>query len=146
MILSRYSAIKSFQTLAMAALFSPVMALADSDSGITMRMVVDEEALDSTFVQELELPKSVNELGYGESTGDLDARELSSEARTLEESLSAQARENRDALELELPGESTPLSPELDTPPLEPLDPALPGDNLDLLDGTDSTLNGITSQ
>ncbi|MBD3641552.1 MAG: hypothetical protein HUJ18_11215 [Marinobacter sp.] len=125
---------------------APVMAAAETDFEVTMRMVEDEETLDSSFVQEMELPASVNEL---------DVSEIRSDARELEESLASESRETRDALELELPGEEDATLPILDLPDSDVTDPDLPlpigdlpntGDNLldgtgDLVDGTGDLLN-----
>lgn len=131
---------------ALGLALAPVIAAAETDFEVTMRMVEDEEALDSSFVQEMELPASVNEL---------DVSEIRSDARELEESLASESRETRDALELELPGEEDTTLPILDLPDSDVTDPDLPlpigdlpdtGDNLldgtgDLVDGTGDLLN-----
>jgi|GEM_PF-6321309 len=131
---------------ALGLALSPVMAAAETDFEVTMRMVEDEEALDSSFVQEMELPESVNEL---------DVSEIQSDARELQESLASESRETRDALELELPGEEDTTLPILDLPDSDLTDPDLPlpigdlldtGDNLldetgDLVDGTGDLLD-----
>lgn len=141
------SALSFLRLLAALGLaLAPVMAAAETDFEVTMRMVEDEEALDSSFVQEMELPASVNEL---------DVSEIRSDARELEESLASESRETRDALELELPGEEDTTLPILDLPDSDVTDPDLPlpigdlpdtGDNLldgtgDLVDGTGDLLN-----
>ena len=92
------------KVLLMGLLLAPGLAAAQSDLDITMRMVTDDEELDSSFVQEMQIPDSVNELDGNESFETLDASELSTEAQELSESLSLQARETRDALGVELPG------------------------------------------
>jgi len=108
----------------------PALAAAETDFEVTMRMVEDEDVLDSSFVQEMELPDSVNEL---------DVSEIQSDARELEETLASESRETRDALDLELPGEEDPTLPVIDLPGTDLTDPELPiGDlpdtDLDLLD------------
>ncbi|MGF2735699.1 hypothetical protein [Marinobacter sp. DUT-1] len=131
---------------ALGLALAPVMAAAETDFEVTMRMVEDEEALDSSFVQEMELPESINEL---------DVTEIRNGARELEENLASESRETRDALDLELPGEEDSSLPVLDLPDSDLTDPDLPppigdlldtGDNLldetgDLVDGTGDLLN-----
>ena len=149
------------QIALMGALLAPGMAAAQSDLDITMRMVADDEALDSSFAQEMQIPDSVNELDADESFETLEAGELSSEAQELSESLSLQARETRDALNTELPGETAIERPAIDLPgadlpgadlpggdlpePDLPVD-QLPDPDLDLLQNGTSTLNGVTGQ
>ncbi|OEY66373.1 hypothetical protein [Marinobacter sp. X15-166B] len=113
-------------TLTLGLLLVPGWVLAAPDLDVTMRMVMDEEALDTSFVQEMEIPDSLNELPFGDKLDTLDASELADEARTLEESLSFQARETRDALELELPGEPIGEQPGLELPELPDPDGSLP--------------------
>lgn len=143
--------------LVLGVLMAPASAAAQSDLDITMRMVADEEALDSSFVQEMELPESVTELEYDEQLEALDANELSSEAQALTEDLSLQARETRDALDTELPGETgfEPPAAELPLPDLgNPELPGggelpgvdLPGGDVDLLEQGSSTLDSVTGQ
>ncbi|QBM16916.1 hypothetical protein MARI_10200 [Marinobacter sp. JH2] len=100
-------------------------ASAEPDLDVTMRMVMDDESLDDSFVQEMELPDSVNELTLGESFETPDIDDLKNEAREMQESLASEARETRDALELELPQEQPS-----DLPELELGEPELPTDNL----------------
>lgn len=143
------------QLALMAALLVPGWAAAQSDLDITMRMVADDEELDSSFVQEMEIPESINELDTAEAFETLDASELSTEAQELNESLSLQARETRDALDTELPGERPAIElpdPGLDSPELPgdglpglPVD-QLPDTGLDSLQDGGSTLDSVTSQ
>lgn len=121
---------------------APAFAAAETDFEITMRMVEDEDVLDSSFVQEMELPESVNEL---------DVSEIRSDARELEETLASESRETRDALDLELPGEEDPTLPVVDLPGTDLTDPDLPlpigdlpGTSSDLLDQSGDLLNNTT--
>ncbi|MBZ0333384.1 hypothetical protein [Marinobacter sp. AL4B] len=100
-------------------------ASAEPDLDVTMRMVMDDESLDDSFVQEMELPDSVNELTLRESFETPNIDDLKNEAREMQESLASEARETRDALELELPQEQPS-----DLPELELGEPELPTDNL----------------
>ncbi|MBW7471996.1 hypothetical protein [Marinobacter sp. F4218] len=135
---------------------TPTLAVAEEDYGVTMRMVADEEALDNSFVQEMEIPESINELDDDQNWDELDANELSSEAWSREEDLSLQARESRDAFDTELPGEElldapTVEQPGLDTPELDLPGTDLPTDDLldpglDLLNNTGSTLDNTVNQ
>lgn len=119
-------------TLGLALL--PAVAAAETDFEVTMRMVEDEDVLDSSFVQEMELPESVDEL---------DITEIKGETRDLEETLASESRETRDALELELPGEEGSDLLETELPETDLLDPDLdllePGG--DLLDTGDELLD-----
>ncbi|WP_323751082.1 hypothetical protein [Marinobacter sp.] len=119
-----------FAVFALGLAFSSGAALAEPDLDVTMRMVMDDEALGDSFVQEMELPDSVNELTIGESFEALDIDELTSEAREMQESLSSQARETRDALELELPEEQPSDLPDLELTEPDLPDSDLPTDNL----------------
>ncbi|WP_166266986.1 hypothetical protein [Marinobacter caseinilyticus] len=106
-------------------------AAAEEDLGVTMRMVADDEALNETFVQQLELPSSLDESPESVSVDELNAGDIIDDARSLEESVAEQARESRDALNVELPGELSDeleiSQPGLDVPSLESPDLALPG-------------------
>jgi len=135
----------------MGLLLAPGLAAAQSDLDITMRMVADDEELDSSFVQEMQIPDSVNELDGNESFETLDASELSTEAQELSESLSLQARETRDALGVELPGESEFEQPGAELPGVDLPEPdlpigELPDTDLDLLKDGSSTIDGVTGQ
>ena len=139
------------KALLMGLLLSPGLAAAPSDLDITMRMVADDEELDSSFVQEMQIPDSVNELDGNESFETLDASELSTEAQELSESLSLQARETRDALGVELPGESEFEQPGAELPGVDLPEPdlpigELPDTDLDLLKDGSSTIDGVTGQ
>jgi hypothetical protein len=119
-----------------------------------MRMVVDEEELDSSFVQEMQIPESLEELDRAAQLDDLDAGELSAESQELIETLSSQARETRDALDTELPGENLLDSPAGDLPDTDLPEPDLPNTELpdigipdtdvDLLDNPSSALESST--
>lgn len=128
----------------------PATAAAETEYGVTMRMVMDDEELDSSFVQEMEIPESLNQLdtvseaGSGiESLEPLELNELADESQTLQETLSSETREIRDALDELLPGEEILEDvvgglPDLTDPDLLPGDGdlnLLDGDGLDLLDG-----------
>lgn len=130
--------------LSLSVLASPV--LADTDYDVTMRMVDDEEDLDSSFVQEMQIPQSIEELEYDEPVDQLDASDLANDARESFDDLSSQARETRDALDTELPGEEVMDQP-LDgiTDPDLPLEP-LPDDGLDLIDDGEATLDDTLNQ
>lgn len=144
------------KVLLMGLLLAPGLASAQSDLDITMRMVADDEELDSSFVQEMQIPDSVTELEGNEGFETLDASELSTEAQELSESLSLQARETRDALGVELPGESEFEQPGVELPGVdlpggdlpEPDLPIgeLPDTDLDLLKDGTSTIDGVTGQ
>ena len=144
------------KALVMGLLLAPGLAAAQSDLDITMRMVADDEELDSSFVQEMQIPDSVNELDGNESFETLDASELSTEAQELSESLSLQARETRDALGAELPGETGIEQPTIELPgadlpgggdlPDLPVGEDLPNTDLDLLKDSTSTIDGVTGQ
>lgn len=128
--------------VALLLALAPAFAAAETDFEITMRMVEDEDVLDSSFVQEMELPESVNEL---------DVSEIRNDARELEETLASESRETRDALDLELPGEEDPTLPVVDLPGTDLTDPDLPlpigdlpGTNSDLLDQSGDLLNNTT--
>lgn len=142
----------------------PTFAAAETDYDVTMRMVVDEEELDSSFVQEMQIPESLEELDRAAQLDDLDAGELSTESQELIETLSSQARETRDALDTELPGENLLDSPagdlpdtglpepdlpdtdlpEPDLPNTELPDIGIPDTDVDLLDNPSSTLESST--
>ena len=132
----------------------PTFAAAETDYDVTMRMVVDEEELDSSFVQEMQIPESLEELDRAAQLDDLDAGELSAESQELIETLSSQARETRDALDTELPGENLLDSPagdlpdtglpEPDLPNTELPDIGIPDTDVDLLDNPSSALESST--
>lgn len=126
------------------SLLSSVTAHAQEDLDVTMRMVADDEALSGSFVQELQLPEP--EVVPGSAVPDPDnpgleiAREARESGRSMGETLAEQARESRNALDMELPGEmvarpdEVPARPELpelpespDAPGLEPPELDLPG-------------------
>lgn len=132
--------------LLLGLLMLPLQAAADTDYDVTMRMVEDDEALDSSFVQEMQIPESINELEYDASLEPLDSGDIANEARESFDTLSSQARETRDALDTELPGEGildgtldSITDPDLTDPDL-PLDP-LPETGLDIIDDPESTLD-----
>lgn len=126
----------------------PGLSLAQDDLDVTMRMVTDDQELDDSFVQQLELPESVDSPAGAEDFGDMqmDADDFATETREdmldIEDTLAEESRESRDALGIELPGEIIGDEPELDLPGLEEPELELPGTDdtdLDLLD--DDPLN-----
>lgn len=126
----------------------PGLSLAQDDLDVTMRMVTDDQELDDSFVQQLELPESVDSPAGAEDFGDLqmDSDDFAAETREdmldIEDTLAEESRESRDALGIELPGEIIGDEPELDLPGLEEPELELPGTDdtdLDLLD--DDPLN-----
>lgn len=126
----------------------PGLSLAQDDLDVTMRMVTDDQELDDSFVQQLELPESVDSPAGAEDFGDMqmDSDEFAAETREdmldIEDTLAEESRESRDALGIELPGEIIGDEPELDLPGLEEPELELPGTDdtdLDLLD--DDPLN-----
>lgn len=125
-------------------LAAPGLSLAQDDLDVTMRMVTDDQELDDSFVQQLELPEFADTPADAGNFGDMqtDSEDFATETREdmldIEETLSEQSRESRDALGIELPGEE----PELDLPGLEEPELDLPGTDdtdLDLLN--DDALN-----
>lgn len=92
MTLRKISSALFVKALLMGSLLAPGLAAAQSDLDITMRMVADDEELDSSFVQEMQIPDSVTELEGDEGFETLDASELSTEAQELSESLAASPR------------------------------------------------------
>ncbi|MDX1553563.1 MAG: hypothetical protein R3198_13125 [Marinobacter sp.] len=120
-------------------LAAPGLAQAQDDLDVTMRMVTDDQELDDSFVQQLELPESVDSPAGAGDFGDMqrDSEDFAAEAREdmldIEETLAEESRESRDALGTELPGEIIDGAPELDLPGLEDPDLELPGtDDIDL--------------
>ncbi|KAA1174338.1 hypothetical protein FWJ25_08865 [Marinobacter salinexigens] len=129
----------------------PGVAAAESDYDVTMRMVMDDEALDSSFVQEMEIPETLPEIdtiGPGElgssnlETGEIDSsgletidlNDVSDDTRTLVDSLSNQVRDTRDTLNDILPVEDV-LRDTLDLLPGDSDLNLLDEDGLNLLDG-----------
>ena len=129
-------------------LVGPSTVFASDDLDVTMRMVADDQELDDSFVQQLELPESVDAPAGANGFGDMqtDSGDFASDTREdmldIESTLSEQSRESRDALGIELPGEIIQDEPELDLPGIEDPGLDLPGTgdtDLDLLN--DSGLN-----
>jgi len=129
-------------------LAAPTQSWAQDDLDVTMRMVADDQELDDSFVQQLELPESVDAPAGANGFGDMqtDSGDFASDTREdmldIESTLSEQSRESRDALGIELPGEIIQDEPELDLPGIEDPGLDLPGTgdtDLDLLN--DSGLN-----
>ncbi|SFR49498.1 hypothetical protein SAMN04488073_2303 [Marinobacter gudaonensis] len=142
--------IRWMAALLLGCLTLSFQAVAETDYDVTMRMVEDEEALDSSFVQEMQIPESINELEYDAPLEPLDSTDIANDARESFDNLSSQARETRDALDSELPGEEildNPLDgitdPDLSDPDLT--DP-LPDTGLDLVDDPESTINDTLNQ
>lgn len=129
----------------------PAVSQAQDDLDVTMRMVSDDQELDDSFVQQLELPESIDSPAIGgddfsDIQTDLDdfAAETRENMLDIEETLSEESRESRDALGIELPGELIEDEPELDLPGLEDPELELPGSddiNLDLLEDENLNLN-----
>lgn len=135
-------------------LMAPGLASAQDDLDVTMRMVTDDQELDDAFVQQLELPESLDETAGSSDFDTLDTRDtlepdagdIADETRDslleLDDSIAENDRELRDALGDELTGEIGLEEPELDLPGLDDPDLELPGTDdtdLDLLD--DDPLN-----
>jgi hypothetical protein len=129
-------------------LATPALSWAQDDLDVTMRMVADDQELDDSFVQQLELPQSVDAPAGTNGFGDMqtDSGDFASDTREdmleIESTLSEQSRESRDALGVELPGEIIQDEPELDLPGIEDPELELPGTgdtDLDLLN--DNGLN-----
>ena len=129
-------------------LVGPSTVFASDDLDVTMRMVADDQELDDSFVQQLELPESVDAPAGANGFGDMqtDSGDFASDTREdmldIESTLSEQSRESRDALGIELPGEIIQDEPELDLPGIEDPGLDLPGTgdtDLDLLN--DNGLN-----
>ena len=130
-------------------LAAPTQSWAQDDLDVTMRMVADDQELDDAFVQQLELPESVDAPAGANGFGDMqtDSDDFASDTREdmldIESALSEQSRESRDALSVELPGEMIiEDEPELDLPGIEDPELELPGTggtDLDLLN--DNGLN-----
>lgn len=127
-------------------LAAPGLSRAQDDLDVTMRMVTDDQELDDSFVQQLELPDSVDAPAGAADFGDMqtDPEDFAAEAREdmleIEETLAEESRESRDALGIELPGEIIEDAPELDFD-LEDPELELPGtDDIDLDLDTDLDL------
>lgn len=129
-------------------LATPALSWAQDDLDVTMRMVADDQELDDSFVQQLELPQSVDAPAGANGFGDMqtDSGDFAADTREdmleIESTLSEQSRESRDALGVELPGEIIQDEPELDLPGIEDPELELPGTgdtDLDLLN--DNGLN-----
>eukprot|EP00163_Fabomonas_tropica_P001300 TRINITY_DN10996_c0_g2_i1.p3 TRINITY_DN10996_c0_g2~~TRINITY_DN10996_c0_g2_i1.p3 ORF type:complete len:164 (-),score=31.36 TRINITY_DN10996_c0_g2_i1:514-1005(-) len=131
----------------------PGVAAAESDYDVTMRMVMDDEDLDSSFVQEMEIPETLSdpridttgpgELGTGSletseidntSLDAIDLNEISGDTRTLVDTLSNQVEDTRDTLNDILPVEDV-LRDTIDLLPGDGDLNLLDGDGLNLLDG-----------
>lgn len=126
-------------------LTAPGLSYAQDDLDVTMRMVGDDQELDDSFVQRLELPGSIDDPASSSDFDPLepDAGDIADDSRDsfleLDDSLAENDRELRDALGDELTGEIGLEEPELD---LDDPDLGLPGiddTDLDLLD--DDPLN-----
>lgn len=136
-------------------LAAPTLSWAQDDLDVTMRMVADDQELDESFVQQLELPESVNAPAGADGFGDMqtDSDGFASDTREdmldLETTLSEQSRESRDAFGVELPGEIIEDEPELDLPGIEEPVLDLPGTgdtDLDLLNDNGLNLEGAGQQ
>lgn len=109
-------------------LVAPCTVTAEEDLDVTMRMVMDDDALNETFVQELELPSSLGEPSDLSSFDTLDAGNIAEDARDIEASIAEQSLESRDALGVELPGEVGVSEPEIEVPTVEDPGLELPGE------------------
>lgn len=136
-------------------LAAPTPSWAQDDLDVTMRMVADDQELDDAFVQQLELPESVDAPAGANGFGDMqtDSDDFASDTREdmldIESTLSEQSRESRDALGVELPGEIIQDEPELDLPGIEDPGLDLPGTgdtDLDLLNDNGLNLEGAEQQ
>ncbi|MBJ7274904.1 hypothetical protein [Marinobacter salarius] len=136
-------------------LATPALSWAQDDLDVTMRMVADDQELDDSFVQQLELPESVDAPAGANGFGDMqtDSGDFASDTREdmldIESTLSEQSRESRDALGVELPGEIIQDEPELDLPGIEDPGLDLPGTgdtDLDLLNDNGLNLEGAEQQ
>jgi hypothetical protein len=114
----------------------PALAAAQDDLGVTLRIVEDDQELDESFVNQLEMPTSLDENAADSDAVDLEpgveglANDVREDMLGIESTLSEQSRETREALDLELTGELDPELPGLETPSLE--DPALESPDLGL--------------
>ena len=137
-------------------LAAPTQSWAQDDLDVTMRMVADDQELDDSFVQQLELPESVDAPAGANGFGDMqtDSDDFASDTREdmldIESTLSEQSRESRDALSVELPGEMIiEDEPELDLPGIEDPELDLPGTgdtDLDLLNDNGLSLEEAGQQ
>ena len=137
-------------------LAAPTPSWAQDDLDVTMRMVADDQELDDAFVQQLELPESVDAPAGANGFGDMqtDSDDFASDTREdmldIESTLSEQSRESRDALSVELPGEMIiEDEPELDLPGIEDPELELPGTgdtDLDLLNDNGLSLEEAGQQ
>lgn len=136
-------------------LAAPGLSQAQDDLDVTMRMVADDQELDDSFVQQLELPEFADAPARADDFGDMqtDSEDFAAETREdmldIEDTLSEQSRESRDALGIELPGETIEEEPELDLPGLEEPELELPDTDdtdLDLLDDDALNLEGTELQ
>ena len=137
-------------------LAAPTPSWAQDDLDVTMRMVADDQELDDAFVQQLELPESVDAPAGANGFGDMqtDSDDFASDTREdmldIESTLSEQSRESRDALSVELPGEMIiEDEPELDLPGIEDPELDLPGTgdtDLDLLNDNGLSLEEAGQQ
>lgn len=122
-----------------ALLLVPGLSHAQDDLDVTMRMVTDDQELDDSLVQQLELPESADSSpgtdGFDDMSMDSDdfTEEIREDMLDIEDTLAAESRESRDALGVELPGELVTEEPELDLPGVEAPELGLPGtDDTDL--------------
>lgn len=99
-----------------ALLAVPGLSQAQDDLDVTMRMVADDQELDDSLVQQLELPESAEEERFG--TLPMNSDEFAEETREsmldLEETLTEQSLETGDDLGIELPGGLIGEEPDLE--------------------------------
>ncbi len=127
----------------------PSFAAAQDDLGVTLRIVEDDQELDEEFVNQLEIPSSLEDQSEFGSDGlepgiEDVAGDVRDEMLDLESTLGEQSRETRDALDLELTGELETDLPGLEAPELE--DPDLENPDLGLPDLSTPELETLNTE
>ena len=117
--------------LVSALLALPSVSMAQDDLDVTLRIVEDDQELDESFVNQLEIPESLEgELADSGPEGiEGLAGDVQDEMLEIESTLGEQSRETRDALDLELTGELDNELPGLEDPLLD--DPLVDDPNLE---------------
>lgn len=98
------------------------------DLDVTMRMVTDDQELDDSLVQQLELPESADSSAGTEGFGDMsmDSDEFATDIREsmldIEDTLTEDSLELNEDLGIELPGSIIEDEPELDLPGIDDTD------------------------
>ena len=93
-------------------LATPALSWAQDDLDVTMRMVADDQELDDSFVQQLELPQSVDAPAGTNGFGDMqtDSGDFASDTREDMQEFARnlwKTRATRMGLEIEEPSEET---------------------------------------